>query len=82
METVLSIKLFYVYVSMLEAFELNITVEYDESFDHEVEDVEDVEQAREQAKDFGEMVIRDDIQMGDIPVDAFDITVEAERIED
>lgn len=67
---------------MLENFELNISVEYDESFDHEIEDVEDIEEARKQAEEFGEMVIMDDLQTGAIPADAFDITVEAERIED
>ena len=66
---------------MLTRFELNITVEHTESFDHEVEDVEDIEEAREMAESFGEQVVSDDLQTGDIPVDSFDITVEAEQVE-
>lgn len=63
-------------------FELNIKAEHEESFDHEVEEVESLEEAKEQAESFGEMVIQDDLKQGDIPVDSFNITVEAELVEE
>lgn len=66
---------------MLHNFNMNITVTYDEEFTHEVEDKDDVEEAREEAERFAEYLISDDLQMGDIPADSFDISVESELIE-
>lgn len=66
---------------MTKLFELNIKVTHEESFDHEVEDEEDLESARERAEEFGEMVVLDDLVTGDIPVDSFDVSVEAELVD-
>ena len=54
-------------------YEVTVTVEYTETFDHESE-------YKEQSEEFGEHIVKEDLAQGDIPVDAMDISAQAMEV--
>ena len=48
-------------------YEVTVTVEYTETFNHESE-------SKERSEEFAEYLVGEDIAQGDIPVDAMDIS--------
>lgn len=54
-------------------YEVTVTVEYRETFDHE-------SKYKERSEEFGEHLVKEDLENVDIPVDAMDISAQAMEV--